>query len=290
MTKHTQIMNNLNIFNDISQLTSKLVTQKYSTSFSRAATLFKPEIRQHIYNIYGFVRFADEIVDTFHGFDKEKLLHEFERNYRESLLNGISLNPVIQSFCQTQREKNIPQDLVDAFLRSMKMDLGEIKNLDDHKYSEYIYGSAEVVGLMCLKIFVNGNDAEFNRLKIYAQSLGAAFQKINFLRDISADYNELNRTYFPGIDFQNFSSEDKCRIEKDIAADFAHALTGIKQLPFSCRLAVFMAYKYYMNLFKKIVKCKPEMLVKKRIRVSNARKIYLFGEMFLSKNFNFVKF
>lgn len=283
-------MENIHIFNQISAATSKLVTEKYSTSFSRASTLFQPEIRQHIYNIYGFVRFADEIVDTFHDFDKHKLMDEFERNYRESLENGISLNPVLYSFCRTQKEKNIPQELVDAFLHSMKMDLGEIKDLNDERYREYIYGSAEVVGLMCLKVFVNGNVEEYNTLKPYAQSLGAAFQKINFLRDISADFNGLDRTYFPGVDFQNFCSADKCGIEKDIAADFQNALIGIKKLPISSRLAVFMAYKYYLNLFKKIRKCKPEVLMKKRIRVSNVRKAYLLGEMFLFKNFNFGKF
>ena len=282
-------MNNLEIFNKVCGLSSKMVTEKYSTSFSRASTLFKPEIRQHIYNIYGFVRFADEIVDTFHDFDKAKLMDEFEQNYRYALENGISLNPILHSFCVTQREKNIPQHLVDAFLHSMKMDLGEIKDLNDEKYNEYIYGSAEVVGLMCLKVFVNGDVEEYERLKPYAQSLGAAFQKINFLRDISADFNDLNRTYFPNVDFSKFSSEDKKEIEKDIAKDFAHAFIGIKMLPLSSRLAVFMAYKYYINLFKKIRKTDPALLLTKRIRVSNARKIYLFGEMMLNKNLNLVR-
>lgn len=282
-------MNNLQIFNEISAATSKMVTQKYSTSFSRASTLFSPEIRQHIYNIYGFVRFADEIVDTFHEYDKNLLLNEFERNYRECLNHGISMNPVLHSFCKTQREKKIPQNLVDAFLHSMRMDLGDITNLSDHIYREYIYGSAEVVGLMCLLVFVDGDQSEYTRLKPYAQSLGAAFQKINFLRDISADFNELHRTYFPGVDFLNFTAANKCAIEKDIAKDFAHALTGIKQLPVSSKLAVFMAYKYYMNLFRKIRECKPEKLMQQRISVSNVRKAYLLGEMLLFKNFNIFK-
>ena len=238
-------MNNLEIFNKVCGQSSKLVTEKYSTSFSRASTLFQPEVRQHIYNIYGFVRFADEIVDTFHDYDKAKLLEEFEQNYRSALENGISLNPILQSFCLTQSEKNIRQHLVDAFLHSMKMDLGDIKNFNDEKYNEYIYGSAEVVGLMCLKVFVDGNVDEYNRLKPYAQSLGAAFQKINFLRDISADYNDLNRMYFPNVDFRKFSSQAKKQIEADIAKDFAHAFIGIKMLPISSRIAVFMAYKYY---------------------------------------------
>jgi phytoene/squalene synthetase len=279
-------MNNLELFNSFCGQSSKMVTEKYSTSFYKASSLFKPEIRQHIYNIYGFVRLADEIVDTFHDYDKVKLIAEFEENYHSAKENGISLNPILHSFALTQREKNIPQDLVDAFLHSMKMDLGEIKDLNDEKYNEYIYGSAEVVGLMCLKVFVDGNVFEYNQLKPYAQSLGAAFQKINFLRDISADYTELNRTYFPGVDFKNFSEKDKIDIEKDIARDFAHAKTGIKMLPISSKLAVFMAYKYYFNLFKKIRNTKPHVLLTKRIRVSNARKMYLFGEMLLNKNLN----
>lgn len=215
-------------------------------------------------------------------------MEEFEQNYRSALENGISLNPILHSFCLTQREKNIPQHLVDAFLHSMKMDLGEIKDLNDDKYNEYIYGSAEVVGLMCLKVFVNGNDEEYEKMKPYAQSLGAAFQKINFLRDISADFNDLNRTYFPNVDFRKFSMADKKAIEEDIAADFEHAFKGIKMLPISSRIAVFMAYKYYINLFKKIRRTKPEVLLHKRISVSNARKMYLFGEMMLNKNLNLV--
>ena len=279
-------MNNLEIFNSFCGQSSKMVTEKYSTSFYKASSLFKPEIRQHIYNIYGFVRLADEIVDTFHDYDKVRLMADFEANYKTAQQHGISLNPILHSFCLTQTEKAIPQDLVDAFLTSMKMDLGEIKDLNDEKYNEYIYGSAEVVGLMCLKVFVDGNVQEYERLKPYAQSLGAAFQKINFLRDIGDDFNDLNRTYFPGVDFKNFSMQDKIEIERDIAKDFAHAKTGIKMLPISCKLAVFMAYKYYFNLFKKIRKTKPELLLTKRIRVSNARKMYLFGEMILNKNLN----
>lgn len=279
-------MNNLEIFNSFCGLSSKMVTQKYSTSFYKASSLFKPEIRQHIYNIYGFVRLADEIVDTFHDYDKVGLMADFENNYQSAKEKGISLNPILHSFCVTQREKNIPQHLVDAFLHSMKMDLGEIKDLNDEKYKEYIYGSAEVVGLMCLQVFVNGNSEEYEKLKPYAQSLGAAFQKINFLRDINADFTDLNRTYFPGVDFTNFSRADKMKIEEDIAKDFAHAKIGIKMLPISSKLAVFMAYKYYFNLFKKIRKTEPQLLLTKRIRVSNARKIYLMGEMILNKNLN----
>ncbi|AMA48455.1 MULTISPECIES: phytoene/squalene synthase family protein [Flavobacterium] len=282
-------MNNEQLFDHISGLTSKMVTQKYSTSFSWASKLFKPEIRQHIYNIYGFVRFADEIVDTFHQYDKAKLMMLFENEYRASIENGISLNPIINSFCKTQREKNIPQHLVDSFLHSMKMDLGEIQNLNDQKYNEYIYGSAEVVGLMCLKVFLNGNVLEYEQLKPYAQSLGAAFQKINFLRDISADFNDLGRTYFPQVNFKCFSTYEKINIENDIENDFQNALIGIKRLPISSKIAVYMAYKYYLSLFKKIKQCKPEVLITQRIRVSNIRKVYLFGEMMVFKNLNLIK-
>ena len=281
-------MNNLEIFNSFCGLSSKMVTQKYSTSFFKASSLFLFFFRQHIYNIYGFVRFADEIVDTFHDYDKPALMAEFEGNYHSAKKNGISLNPILHSFCLTQKEKNIPQHLVDAFLHSMKMDLGEIKDLNDEKYKEYIYGSAEVVGLMCLKVFVNGNEEEYEKLKPYAQSLGAAFQKINFLRDINADFVDLNRTYFPNVDFKNFSNSDKLIIENDIARDFEHAKIGIKMLPISSKLAVFMAYKYYINLLKKIKKTRPEVLLTKRISVSNARKIYLFGEMIVNKNLNLI--
>lgn len=281
-------MNNFQKFNKISDCTSQLVTKQYSTSFYWASSLFSREIRQHIYNIYGFVRFADEIVDTFHDYNKQKLLNDFERNYRDTLQNGISLNPVIQSFCRTQKENNIPQDLVDAFLYSMKMDLGEIKDLNDELYNLYIYGSAEVVGLMCLKVFVKTKE-DYEKLRPYAQSLGAAFQKINFLRDISADYNDLNRTYFPNVNFLEFSEREKTEIELNIKSDFEKALIGIRMLPLSSRSAVFMAYKYYLSLFKKIKKQRAETLMKSRIRVSNARKIYLMGEMLLTKNLYFIR-
>lgn len=281
-------MNNLQIFEEVSNHTAKIVTKRYSTSFYTASLLFPREIRQHIYNIYGFVRFADEIVDTLHFCDKELLISQFERNYRETLVNGISLNPVLHSFCRTLREKKIPLELVEAFLHSMKMDLGEIRDLDRSRYQEYIYGSAEVVGLMCLKTFVN-TDEEYENLKTYAQSLGAAFQKINFLRDISADYKELNRTYFPKVDFNNFSAADKDQIEAEIAEDFAHALEGIKMLPLSSRIAVYTAYKYYLQLFKKIQKSHHTALISSRIRISNASKMYLVSKVIVRKQLNLIQ-
>lgn len=278
-------MNNLQLFEQVADCTSKLVTQQYSTSFYTASLLFPKDIRQHIFNIYGFVRFADEIVDTFHCYDKALLIGQFERNYRETLESGISLNPVLHSFCRTLREKKIPLELVEAFLHSMKMDLDEIRDLDQSKYQEYIYGSAEVVGLMCLKTFVN-TDEEYEKLKVYAQSLGAAFQKINFLRDISADFTELNRTYFPKVDFRNFSEADKHQIEAEIAQDFAHALEGIKMLPLSSRIAVYTAYKYYIQLFKKIRQSHHTALMSSRIRISNASKMYLVSKVIVRKQLN----
>lgn len=275
-----------NLHDQVSFSCSKLVTKSYSSSFSRAILLFPEDIRQAIYNIYGFVRFADEIVDTFHDFPKRELMDDFMKQYEDAMNKGISLNPILHSFTQTVKKYKIDQSLIDAFIDSMYKDLGEINYQDRAEYDAYIYGSAEVVGLMCLKVFVEGDEKEFKKLEPFAKSLGAAFQKINFLRDIQADFLVLNRMYFPGVDFNNFSLEDKNTIEKDIAYDFEQALIGIKMLPISSKLAVFMAYRYYINLFKKIKNTEPKVLLTKRIRVSNARKAYLMFELLLTKNFN----
>lgn len=276
-------MNNIQLYKSICDQSSQLMTKSYSTSFYWASMLFKPTIRQHIFNIYGFVRLADEIVDTFHEHDKAKLLNQFKNQYYSAMEEGIALNPIIESFISTQRFANIPQELVEAFLHSMEMDLA-IRNLDEQQYKEYIYGSAEVVGLMCLHVFVQDCEANFEKLRPYAQRLGAAFQKINFLRDIGADYNQLNRTYFPNVNFEQFTLNDKISIENDIEQDFAQALIGIKLLPVSSRFGVYMAYKYYINLFKKIKKTQPEMLLQKRIRVSNVRKAYLYARVAIKQN------
>ncbi|MGS0747038.1 phytoene/squalene synthase family protein [Halpernia sp. GG3] len=275
-----------NLHDQVSFSCSKLVTKSYSSSFSRAILLFPEDIRQAIYNIYGFVRFADEIVDTFHDFPKRELMDDFMKQYEDAMNKGISLNPILHSFTQTVKKYKIDQSLIDAFIDSMYKDLGEINYQDRAEYDAYIYGSAEVVGLMCLKVFVNGDNKEFKKLEPFAKSLGAAFQKINFLRDIQADFLILNRMYFPGVDFNNFSLEDKNTIEKDIAYDFEQALIGIKMLPISSKLAVFMAYRYYINLFRKIKNTEPKVLLTKRIRVSNARKAYLMFELLLTKNLN----
>lgn len=277
-----------NLHNSVSFNCSKLVTQAYSSSFSRAILLFPPDIREGIYNIYAFVRFADEIVDTFHDFPKKVLLDDFVSQYKDAISKGISLNPILHSFAFTVNKYDIDHQLITAFIESMYKDLDEIKYDNKKDYEDYIYGSAEVVGLMCLKVFVNADEKKFAELEPYAKSLGAAFQKINFLRDIRADFHVLNRTYFPKVDFQKFSLADKQAIEQDIAKDFEMALIGIKMLPVSSKFAVYMAYKYYINLFKKIKNTDPEVLLSKRIRVSNARKAYLLGEMILNKNLKLV--
>lgn len=275
-----------NLHDQVSFECSKLVTKSYSSSFSRAILLFPDDIRTAIYNIYGFVRFADEIVDTFHDFPKKELMDDFMTQYHDAMTKGISLNPILHSFSQTVKRYNIDQLLIDAFISSMYKDLDEINYQDKEEYDAYIYGSAEVVGLMCLKVFVEGDEKEYLRLEPFAKSLGAAFQKINFLRDIQADFLVLNRMYFPGVDFNNFSLDDKNTIEKDIAHDFEQALIGIKMLPISSKIGVFMAYRYYTNLFKKIRKTEPRVLLTKRIRVSNARKAYLMFELLVTKNLN----
>jgi phytoene/squalene synthetase len=226
------------------------------------------DLRKPIFNIYGFVRFADEIVDTFHEYDKPLLLAQFKKETYDAIERKISLNPILNSFQRTVNEYNIDLKLVDAFFRSMEMDL-EKKQYDCDGYREYIYGSAEVVGLMCLYVFCEGKKDLYNKLEASARSLGAAFQKVNFLRDIKADYNELSRVYFPGCDFNNFTAADKQKIESDIHADFKNAYHGICQLPLKARFGVYVAYKYYLSLFKKIKKMQPASVLERRVRIPN---------------------
>ncbi len=279
-------MTNFELFKKVSSETNKLITQRYSSSFSRAIVFLEPEIRRNIYHIYGFVRLADEIVDTFHDFNKKQLLDKFTEDYRQTLENGISLNPVLFAFCETQKKYAIPQPLVDAFLDSMYMDLGDMSSLDKSEYEKYIYGSAEVVGLMCLYVFLNGDSEKYEDLKPSAQSLGAALQKVNFLRDIQADYELLHRTYFPNVDFKNFKTSDKQQIEQDIENDFNNALVGIKKLPLTSRFAVYLAYRYYKRLFNKIRTTDSSEIMKRRIRVNNAEKAVLFSKIMVYKTFN----
>ena len=258
-------------FHTVSYKSSEITTREYSTSFSSAIRLLHHDMRQPIYNIYGFVRFADEIVDTFHDYDKTSLLEEFKKETYVAIDRGISLNPILNSFQQTVNEYNIDHDLIDAFFRSMEMDLNK-RNYDIKNFNEYVYGSAEVVGLMCLYVFCEGKKAFFEKLKFSARSLGAAFQKVNFLRDIKADYNSLSRMYFPGCDFNNFTEVDKKKIEADIYKDFKTAYNGILKLPLKSRFGVYVAYKYYLSLFKKIKNLEPARVLETRIRIPGYEK------------------
>lgn len=245
---------------------------RYSTSFSSAIKLLHNDLRKPIFNIYGFVRFADEIVDTLHGHDKQLLLEEFKRETFEAIERRISLNPILNSFQQTVNQFQIGHDLIHAFFRSMESDLSQNK-YDRQGYEEYIYGSAEVVGLMCLYVFCEGNKYLYNDLKRQAQALGAAFQKVNFLRDIKTDFHDLSRVYFPGCDFHNFTEADKLQIENDIENDFRQAYQGILKLPMKAKFGVYVAYKYYYSLFKKIKSTHPHHILQKRIRIPNHHKL-----------------
>ena len=275
----------MHLFNDTSQLCSKITTEMYSTSFSSAIKLLHKDLRTPIYNIYGFVRFADEIVDTFHGYDKQQLLDEFKTETYIAIERGISLNPVLHSFQMTVNEFDIDKNLIDAFFKSMEWDLSKAK-YDADGYAAYIYGSAEVVGLMCLYVFCEGDKAMFEQLKPSAQSLGAAFQKVNFLRDVKADYQDLNRTYFPNADFRNFTPQMKQQIENDIAVDFAKAYEGILQLPVKARFGVYVAYKYYLSLFKKIRRVQPAKIMEQRIRIPDYSKALILVKAGLRTQFN----
>ena len=259
-------MSSLKLYNEVTAQSSKYTTLLYSSSFSSAIGLLDRSLRQPIYDIYGFVRFADEIVDTFHDYDKENLLAKFKADTYEALDKGISLNPILHRFQLTYNQYKIDRSLLDAFLYSMEMDLCQQYH-NQESYNQYIFGSAEVVGLMCLKLFCNGDDAQYEALKPSAQKLGAAFQKVNFLRDIKADFEGMERMYFPNCDFSNFNIEDKEAIEADIQADFEAALAGIKALPIPCRFGVYVAFKYYFALFKKIKRTKHGALLSTRIRI-----------------------
>ncbi len=273
------------LFDQISQEMSELTTKRYSTSFSLGISFLHKEIQKPIYAIYGFVRFADEIVDTFHGYDKAKLLADFKVQTYEAIDAGISLNPILNSFQWAVNRYHIPTELIDTFLDSMEMDLQK-HTYDQGKYETYILGSAEVVGLMCLKVFVEGDQAQYEHLKPYAMKLGAAFQKINFLRDLKADYQELGRTYFPGINLTEFNNALKKEIEADIALDFQKGYEGILLLPRKARFGVYMAYKYYFKLFKKIKSTPAELVLNERIRIPNYRKMRILLTSYVRHNLN----
>ena len=262
------------LFNSACYDCSKAITIKYSTSFSSAIKMLHVDLRMPIFNIYGFVRLADEIVDTFHQHNKQQLLQEFKAQTYTALAQGISLNPILNAFQKTVAQYGIEHHLIEAFFKSMESDLTENK-YDRQGYKEYIYGSAEVVGLMCLHVFCNGDKALYQKLESSARALGAAFQKVNFLRDIQSDFNDLSRLYFPGCDFHNFTAGDKDAIEKDIEADFKKAYSGILALPIKAKFGVYVAYKYYYSLFNKIKSTHHQHILQKRIRIANYHKAYI---------------
>ena len=275
----------MQLFHSVSQQCSRIKTEQYSTSFSSAINLLHKDLRAPIHNIYGFVRFADEIVDTFHAYDKATLLKEFKQQTYEALDRCISLNPILNSFQLTVHRYHIERNLIDAFLHSMEMDLTR-QCYDRAGYEEYIYGSAEVVGLMCLHVFCDGNKNLCEQLKPAAGKLGAAFQKVNFLRDVKADYEGLDRMYFPGCDFRNFSAAQKAAIEADIQEDFDAAYQGILQLPMKARFGVYVAYKYYLSLFKKIKQTAPHRIMQERIRIPDYGKMVILAKAGLRSQLN----
>ncbi|WP_294346406.1 phytoene/squalene synthase family protein [Sphingobacterium sp.] len=262
------------LFDELAYEVSKKTTEKYSTSFSLGILALKPSIRASIYAIYGYVRLADEIVDSFHGYDKQRLLGRLHLETTNALNEGISLNPILQSFQETVRKYNIDMSLINQFLHSMEMDLNKVE-YNSERYKEYIYGSAEVVGLMCLQVFCDGDRQRYEELKPYAMKLGSAFQKINFLRDLKEDYQVLGRTYFPNLDMGQFDNIMKRRIEEEIHAEFKEALLGIKKLPASSKFGVYLAYKYYLSLFSQIRKKSSEEILENRIRIPNIQKAYV---------------
>ncbi len=259
------------LFHTTSETCSRIVTENYSTSFASAIRLLHRDLRKPIFNIYGFVRFADEIVDAFHDADKATLLTEFKKDTFDAIERGISLNPILNSFQRTVNAYSIDHALIEAFFYSMELDLCK-KAYDREGFKEYVYGSAEVVGLMCLYVFCDGCKDQYGKLESHARALGAAFQKVNFLRDFKADYNGLARVYFPGCDFNNFTVEKKKCIEAEIHADFRNAYKGILHLPLKARFGVYVAYKYYLSLFKKIKRSQPSHILEQRIRIPNYRK------------------
>ena len=264
---------------------SKMLTRRYSTSFSLGIRLLHKSIRQDVYNIYGFVRLADEIVDTFYNHNQRELFDEFWNDTKLALDRGVSLNPVLHAFQETVHRCDIPFDLIEAFMKSMEMDLDKA-TYNQSLYEEYIYGSAEVVGLMCLRVFCGQDRAMYDRLVPSARSLGSAFQKINFLRDMKSDQEDRGRVYFPGVDFNEFTVQDKKAIEEDIQKDFDHGLEGICQLPKRARFGVYLAYVYYTRLFKKISRSTPAMVKTRRIRIPDSTKVYLLFSSAIRNNLN----
>ncbi len=275
------------LFDNVSYECSKHTTKTYSTSFSLGIKALKKELHKPIYNIYGFVRLADEIVDTFHDYNKMKLFKQFKQDTISAIDEKISLNPILNSFQQTVHRYKIDWSLIETFLNSMEMDL-EDQIYDEEKYNLYILGSAEVVGLMCLKVFVHGSKDEYEKLKPFAMKLGSAFQKVNFLRDANSDFEGLGRTYFPGVNMRQFNESEKRKIEADIEGDFKKAITGIKMLPYSSRGGVYLAYRYYYNLFLKIKALPSSRVLEERIRIPNSNKLALLIESMVMHQFKLI--
>lgn len=274
------------IFDEVSYSCSKKVTNTYSTSFSLACKMLSKNIRQDIYNIYGFVRFADEIVDSFHDYDKKNLFEEFNKDLEKAIKNKIHLNPILNSFQITYHRYNIGKDLVDAFMDSMRKDLTVTKYKTKEDYLGYIYGSADVVGLMCLKVFVKGDQKKYNTLKDYAMKLGSAFQKVNFLRDYKSDLEILKRSYFPNVQLNNLNEKSKEEIIDDIEKDFKKGLMGIKLLPIEAKFGVFMAYRYYNQLLKKLKQTPAPEIKNTRVRVANLKKVELLTRSYVKYQLN----
>jgi phytoene/squalene synthetase len=274
-----------NLYNDVTTGCSELITKAYSTSFSLGIRTLDKRFHNPIYSIYGFVRLADEIVDTFHDHDKKRLLDEFRESTYVAIKEGLSLNPIINSFQLVVNQYHIEHELIDAFLNSMEMDLNH-GSYNKKYYDQYIYGSAEVVGLMCLRVFCEGDELKYHQLRDSARRLGAAFQKVNFLRDMKSDYIERGRVYFPGANFTDFDESAKHLIESDIQADFDAAYIGIIALPSGARMGVYLSYVYYLALFKKIKQSTADMVKQKRIRVSDTNKMRLLLQTYLMNSLN----
>jgi len=273
------------LFDNFSETASKIVTRQYSTSFSMGIRFLNNGFQDPIYGIYGFVRLADEIVDSFHDYDKKQLLEEFKRDTYLSIERGISLNPLLNSFQKVVRDFDIEKELIDSFLKSMEMDL-EKKEYTEEGYKEYILGSAEVVGLMCLRVFTERNKTLYEELRPYAMALGSAFQKINFLRDLSADYVGMGRVYFPNVNLSELNDTVKKEIEADIELDFEKGLQGIKKLSKKARLGVYVAYIYYRSLFNKIKNVEPQHILETRVRIPNPQKVMLFAGSYVRNSLN----
>ncbi|MEM8894084.1 MAG: phytoene/squalene synthase family protein [Bacteroidota bacterium] len=281
------LKSHIDLYDETALKCSRLITQHYSTSFTLGIKTLDQKFHFPIYAIYGFVRYADEIVDTFHDHDKRALLDQFTADTYQAIEERISLNPVLHSFQLVVNEYHVDRELIEAFLHSMEMDLID-QEYDQESYEKYIYGSAEVVGLMCLRVFCEGDDQEYQRLLPSAKRLGAAFQKVNFLRDIKSDFDDRGRVYFPGVDFTNFNEEDKRIIQKDIEADFEAALTGIKQLPKGAKMGVYLAYIYYIKLFNKIQNLPSSRILNERIRIPDFKKMLLLFRSYFMNRLNYL--